>query len=401
MKVVLSKNLKKAPMEPPPIHLIKPEQKSYEKGKYMTLKLRSIPNDEHSPTHEIQVPYFKQGTCEEFLEFQEKVNAVIVGQNMTTAAARFAFMRTILQGDAHAYFNQVAQEEAEQTLESYDNCMESLTTHIFPQRALRKQKRYMRRHMRKPYDMPMRIYRNRVVELNNYLASFPGSFNAEQKLEEEEIIDILEFGIPKTWQDQMVLQGFDPTEDGRTSQDLVEFCERLEATEAKNEKPKAKETSSEGGGKQKGSTTKGYAKGNNNKKWKGKDDSFDPDKYCTLHGVVGHDLNNCEIMKKQAAKLRAEFEQQKSRGQSNDRPRFKGANNSPSIKELHATIQSMVAKAVKGSSKKRKRSNEVHFAEDESDNDSEEEHLNQFDGLNLKEGDSSDNESSTESDIYT
>jgi hypothetical protein len=206
----------------------------------MTLKLRSIPNDEHSPTHEIQIPYFKQGSCEEFLE---KVNAVIVGQNMMTAGALFVFMRTILQGYAHAYFHQAALVEEEQTLESFDNCVQALTTHIFPQHALCKQKQYMHCHMRKPWDMTMRIYRNRVVELNNYLAHFPGSFNVEQKLEEEEIINILEFGVPLKWQDQMVLQGFDPTEDGRTSQDLVEFCERLESTEPKTSDGKSKNTS--------------------------------------------------------------------------------------------------------------------------------------------------------------
>ena len=308
MRVVLPKKMKQ-PMDPPPIPLFKSEQKAYEKGKYMTLKLRSIPNDEHSPTHEIQVPYFKQGTCEELLEFLEKVHAVIVGQNMTTAAARFSFMRTILQGDAHAFFNQAALAEVHQTLDTFETCVQALTTHIFPQRALRKQKRYMRRHMRKPFDMPMRNYRNRVVELNNYLEHFPGDFDNDQKLDEEEIIDILEYGVPVKWQDQMVLQGFDPTEDGRTSQDLVEFCERLESTEPKTSdgKPKATTTSNEDDGKQKGSKYKDSYKGDKKRKWKSEQGSHDARKYCTLHGVYGHDLNNCGEMKKQVAKLRGEF----------------------------------------------------------------------------------------------
>ena len=34
--------------------------------------------------------------------------------------------------------------------------------------------------MRKPRDMKMRVYRNRVVELNNYLEWFPTAFNATQ-----------------------------------------------------------------------------------------------------------------------------------------------------------------------------------------------------------------------------
>lgn len=71
------------------------------------------------------------------------------------------------------------------------------------------------------------------------------------------------------------------------------------------------------------------------------------------------------------------------------------------MKELHATIQSMVSKAVKHKTKKRKISKEVHFAESDSSSDSEEE-LNKFTELNLKSNDSdSDDSSSTDSDIYT
>ena len=98
-----------------------------------------------------------------------------------------------------------------------------------PRRALRMQKRYMRRYMRKPRDtMKMRVYRNRVVELNNYLERFPTvfyrnrvvelnnyleqfpiAFNATQKIDEDEIVDILEFDTPNKWQSEMVHLGFD------------------------------------------------------------------------------------------------------------------------------------------------------------------------------------------------
>ena len=66
------------------------------------------------------------------------------------------------------------------------------------------QKRSMRRYMRKPRDMKMRVYRNRVVELNNYLERFPAVFNATQKIDEDEIVDILEFGTPNKWQSEIV-----------------------------------------------------------------------------------------------------------------------------------------------------------------------------------------------------
>ena len=52
------------------------------------------------------MPCFKSGTCEQFLEFMDKVQAVIVGQNLTTGPQKVAFMRMGLKGDAYTYFNQ-------------------------------------------------------------------------------------------------------------------------------------------------------------------------------------------------------------------------------------------------------------------------------------------------------
>ena len=79
MKVVLSSSKpSKAPVVPP-IPLIKEIEKAYAKGSYTILKLRSNPAVENSSIDEIQVPYFKSGTCEQFLEFMDKVQAVIVG----------------------------------------------------------------------------------------------------------------------------------------------------------------------------------------------------------------------------------------------------------------------------------------------------------------------------------
>ena len=106
MKVVLTSNKpSKAPVVPP-IPLIKEEEKVYVKGSYTTLKLCSNPAEENSLIYEIQVPYFKSGTCDQFLEFVDKVQAVIVGQNLTKGSQRVAFMRMVLKGDAYTYFNQ-------------------------------------------------------------------------------------------------------------------------------------------------------------------------------------------------------------------------------------------------------------------------------------------------------
>ena len=84
MKLVRTPNKPyKAPVVPP-IPLIKEEEKARAMGSYTTLKLRSNPAEDNSPIYENQVPYFKSGTCEQFLEFMDKVQAIIIGQNLTT-----------------------------------------------------------------------------------------------------------------------------------------------------------------------------------------------------------------------------------------------------------------------------------------------------------------------------
>ena len=66
MKVVLSSNKSKSSLVPL-IPLVKDEEKAYSKGLYTMLKLHSTPADENSPIYEIQEPYFKSGTCEQFI----------------------------------------------------------------------------------------------------------------------------------------------------------------------------------------------------------------------------------------------------------------------------------------------------------------------------------------------
>jgi hypothetical protein len=213
----------------PPIKLIRDDEKEYAKGLYVMMKLRSEPTDEHSPTHEVQVPYFKGGTCEQFLEFNDKTQAVIVGQNITTGPQKVAFMKTVLKGDALAHFAQYFVTAGNELNATYEDSICSMTTHVFPQFALRTQTQFMTQGMRKPRDMRMRAYRNRMMEINNYLARFPPAFDALQKKTEGELVDILHAGTPRKWQGDMVHLGFDLIT--ATSQNLLEFCERMEFME--------------------------------------------------------------------------------------------------------------------------------------------------------------------------
>ena len=85
----------------------------------------------------------------------------------------------------------------------------------------------MRHFLRKPNDMTTREFISHMVEINKYLKSFP-DFQAKQELHNNKIMDIAEFGMPNSWQKQMVLQGFNPL--AKSTNEFIEFCKRLGLT---------------------------------------------------------------------------------------------------------------------------------------------------------------------------
>ena len=62
-------------------------------------------------------------------------------------------MRMVLKGDAYTYLNQYFTTVGNDDDVTSILGVQALTCHIFPQRALRMQKRYMRRYMRKPREI--------------------------------------------------------------------------------------------------------------------------------------------------------------------------------------------------------------------------------------------------------
>ena len=81
---------------------------------------------------------------------------------------------------------------------------------IVPYRALAKQKRFMRRHMRKPAGMRTRAYVNHLLRINNEELPYLPPFGTNQGLSTDEIIDIVLYGVPKSWVNKMDEHDFDP-----------------------------------------------------------------------------------------------------------------------------------------------------------------------------------------------
>jgi len=147
--------------------------------------------------------------------------------------------------------------------------LNALTTILFPTKILQRVKRYLRREARNPIDMGVREYLMHIIRINTQeIPRLPPHFNATQSLSNDEIVDILLFGTPKSWQREMDHQGIDPL--ASTPHDVVAFMERIEMSEDLDGDKKTTKVVP-GKGKKKS----GYAKGNAD---------ADGSKYCMLHG---------------------------------------------------------------------------------------------------------------------
>ena len=230
----------------PVIPFARTEKKELGQGEYVVIKCRVDVKNHQSPQYELRVPYFRDGTPEEWLFFKKNLEKALKGQcEAPTAADRFGMARRLLDGEALCTFNQETDSRKNVELENgkgpigecdlvFLEVMDEMTGQIFPKRALQTQKRFLRRFLRKPNDMSTRKFVSRALELNAQLPDYPEMVPGEPStsLPVDEMLDLFEFTIPTEYQYQMVLQGFDPTLG--TFKDLIDFCERLESLEKDN-----------------------------------------------------------------------------------------------------------------------------------------------------------------------
>ena len=169
----------------------------------------------------------------------------------------------------------------------------------------------------------------RLIEINSYLPEFPPTTTGgadPASLPDDELLDILEFGMPSSWQKQMVLQDFDPLQ--HTIKQFTEFCERMEQVEAHEG---TKVTSSSSNKKSEGSKSSGSKK-------RGREQvEQEVEKYCMLHGKGNHSTEDCRTLKAQAKHMKATYEAQMPENHQKLKNR----------QELHAIIAESVEEALK------------------------------------------------------
>ena len=104
MKVTPPRHYNRKSLVVPPIPIEREEPKSLRKEKVQTFKCRTDPNDKDSASYEVYVPYFSDGSPEEWILFLRNLNAAIKGQGDTTGPKQYVKARQLLQGSALATF---------------------------------------------------------------------------------------------------------------------------------------------------------------------------------------------------------------------------------------------------------------------------------------------------------
>jgi hypothetical protein len=342
----------------PVIPLERPVPKEFNSKNYLTNKCQSVPGDNTSSSYSVTVQYFEEGTPEEWLELLAAHKRVCIGQNITNGPGMYDVLRRHLKGTAVTKYGNVARDTGPQTIQNFKIVVKELTKYFFPQHAVRIQKRYIRRFIRKPKDMKFRAFVNRVLELNGHLDKFPEETTnvTPTILEDDEIKDILHHACPKSWQDQMTTLGFNFPE--KTIEDMIEFCERFEQIEddviPKKKKSSRKESSSSLSKKTtRKRKTVSLSSSSSSSDNSSEDERF---KWCKYHGKCAHTTDECEDIERMCK----EDKKRKRRTRFNDRKRdVKRRTKYVKKSEVNALAVKKIKKYLKQKKKAKKTTDEL------------------------------------------
>ena len=355
-----SSTSKKRHQEEAPIPLEQLKKAPMDKGRFMTFKLKTSPGRSGSTTYDLAVPFFRNGTSEEFLQlvqYMDKVfkgSGIEKGEEMVNLAVQLfegeskaAFMRAVqttrlkkaemaeLEGEGEHFDPEITKEEFQLSI------MRETANHVLPTRFLARQKRFLRRKMRKPKMMKVRTYVHRLQEINGYIKSL---FGERGGLDKDELQEIIEFGLPAIWQKEMIRHGFDPCKEDVDLNQIIEFCERLEVTEEMFDEvrhtkkgPRANVSPSESESRMKGAKAyaKAFAKGMKN--LKSHHGSAKGDFHCELHGPnTSHNTGECKVLLGQARRMKDMYKAQHPAAKKE----FKKKNwqNNNNKNEIHAMV---------------------------------------------------------------
>ena len=293
------------------------------KGNSHTYELLTDPTDTDSTKYKMNVRILYGGEeVRTILTWYAEVRTVIEGTGATTWAQGKRVAETMMKGNAlsqfqhsidveekaahylaaeTAYETNAGDEDAKKAAQQaiiaagsvgyrhfnhVHNVLRSVVEQLLPSKCLARVKRSIRRDCRKPRDMPIRTFWQNVNHINQEELPLLPPFRNTNSIGNDEMIDILLYATPKSWQREMERQGFDPL--AHSPKEVVTFMEQIEASELfeNNSKPPAK------------SPKTGKSNSPNNGKSSGQ-------KNCLIHGHCGHSSDECKVLQAKAKEVKS------------------------------------------------------------------------------------------------
>src|SRR6478672_5451591 len=83
----------------------------------------------------------------------------------------------------------------------------------------------MRKHLKNPTDLSIRLTSSALSRMNNCLPFFPGG-DEDSKFSQDELLEILECSLPFAWKQKFDYDGYVPTD--HTKAELISSCDTIE-----------------------------------------------------------------------------------------------------------------------------------------------------------------------------
>jgi hypothetical protein len=178
------------------------------------------------------------------------------------------------------------------SIDNINVALEAVKASVFPHRALEIQRSWMNRNMFKPVELTTRQMSAAINRLNNALPYFPQGSEAS-KFSEKELVELLEYSLPRAWRTKFDLDGYVPTDHSKMR--LIEACEAIERNELLLDRTKSKEDTRNSNKKSKKFASSSSKSGEKQKQ------SGVAKHFCTEHGHNStHSTADCWTLKNRA-----------------------------------------------------------------------------------------------------
>ena len=251
--------------------------------------MRINPPLDDSAVFSKKVRILSDGTAEDWIRWLMAWSEVVRSKPLTTGDAKVGMAQVLLGGKAketfQAKFLELAQDEFHDVDVSFMSSLEELSKKFLPLKAAAKQKAYLRYHLRMG-NQGVKPFIARLRELNSFLPYLPDG----QRLEDDEIVEIIDRAKPDDWHIAMLSANIDPS-----NMDLdmaLEYYERLEIMDAIKKK---QTTSNTANSAPRGNTKRDRS---TNDKTHSKAPNSGKKKWCSECDMDNHNTVDCSHVKR-------------------------------------------------------------------------------------------------------